>query len=57
MANIAKLLKGNIYQEFKERAQRPLDESVKAAKEVRRKLDDFRAKLEFHSFDSEAGSC
>ncbi len=56
VANIAKLLKGNIHEEFKERAQRFLNESVKAAKEVQRKLDDFRTKLEFHSFNSEAGS-
>ncbi len=56
MANIAKLLKGDIHEEFKERAQRALNESAKAAKEGRRKLDDLRARLEFRSVDSEAGS-
>jgi hypothetical protein len=56
VANIAKLLKGDIHEEFKERAQRPLDESAKVAKEGRQKLDELQARLEFHSFDSEAGS-
>ncbi len=56
MATIAKLLRGDVHEEFKERAQRALDESVKAAKEGRRKLDDLRARLKFRSFDSEAGS-
>jgi hypothetical protein len=39
--------------EFKERA---LQDSAKMAKEGQRKLGDLRARLEFCSFDSEAGS-
>jgi hypothetical protein len=53
---IAKLLRGDIHEKFKERVQRALDESVKAAKEGRQKLDNLRARLEFCSFHSEAGS-
>jgi hypothetical protein len=56
MANLAKMLKGNIHEEFKERAQRALDESAKMAKEGQRRLGDLRARLEFRSFDSEAVS-
>ncbi len=47
VTNVAKLLKGNIYEEFKKRAWMSLDESVKAAKEGRRKLDDLRQNLSF----------
>ncbi len=56
MASIATMLKGNIHKELKERAQRALDESVEAAKVEQQRLDTLRARLEFHSFDSEAGS-
>jgi hypothetical protein len=54
--SIARLLKGNIYDEFKERAQRALEESVEAVRVGQHKFDAFRARLEFHSFDLEAGS-
>jgi hypothetical protein len=53
---LAKLLKGNIHEEFKERAQRALDRSAKVAKEGERRLDNLQARLEFRRFDSEAGS-
>ncbi len=55
VASLARLLKGNIHEELKERAQRALDESVEAAKVGQQRLDTFRVRLEFHSFDSEAG--
>jgi hypothetical protein len=42
--------------EFKERAQQAVQESAKIAREGRRKLGDLRARLEFRSFDSKAGS-
>ncbi len=48
--------KENIPNEFKERAQRVLQDSTKMAKEGQRKLGNLRARLEFRSFDSEAGS-
>jgi hypothetical protein len=53
VANLARLLKGNIHEELKERAQRALDES--ATKVGQQRMDTFRVRLEFHSFDSEAG--
>jgi hypothetical protein len=56
MVNLAKMLKENVLEEFKERAQRALHESAKVAKEGQRKLDDLRARLEFRSFNSEASS-
>jgi hypothetical protein len=56
VANLAKMLKKDISVEFKERAQRALDDSAKMAKEGQCKLGDLRARLEFSSFDSEAGS-
>ncbi len=56
MVSIATMLKGNIHKELKERAQRALDESVETAKVEQQRLDTLRARLEFHSFDSEAGS-
>ncbi len=40
VSNLAKLLKGNIREEFKERAQRALDKSAKDAKEGRLGLGD-----------------
>jgi hypothetical protein len=56
VVSIARLLKGNVHEEFKERAQRALDESVEAARVGKQRLDAFQARLEFHSFHSEAGS-
>ncbi len=56
VASIARMLKGDIHKEFKERARKALDESAEAARTGQRKLDSFRARLEFHSFDLEAGS-
>jgi hypothetical protein len=56
MVNLAQMLKENMPNEFKERAQRALQDSAKMAKEGQRKLGDLRARLEFRSFDSEAGS-
>jgi hypothetical protein len=50
------MLKENIPNEFKEHAQRAVQESTKMARERKRKLGDLRAWLEFRSFDSEAGS-
>ncbi len=55
VASIARMLKGDIHEELKERAQRASDESVEAAKAGQQRLDTFRARLEFHSFNSEAG--
>jgi hypothetical protein len=56
MVNLVQMLKENMPNEFKERAQRALQDSAKMAKEGQRKLGDLRARLEFRSFDSEAGS-
>jgi hypothetical protein len=56
VVSIARLLKGNIQEKLKERAQRALDESVEAAKVGQQRLDTFWGRLDFHSFDSEAGS-
>ncbi len=56
VVNLAQMLKENMPNEFKERAQRTLQDSTKMAKEGQRKLGDLRARLEFRSFDSEAGS-
>jgi hypothetical protein len=50
------MLEENILNEFKERAQRAPQNSAKMAKEGQCKLGDLRARLEFCSFDSEAGS-
>ncbi len=52
MASIARLLKGNIHEELKERAQRALDESVEAAMVGQQRVDTFQVRLEFHSFYS-----
>jgi hypothetical protein len=43
VTSIARLLKGNIHEEFKERAQRALDESMEAARVGQQKLDAFQA--------------
>ncbi len=56
MVNLAQMLKQDIPNEFKEPAQRALQESAKMAKEGQCKLGDLKARLEFRSFDSEAGS-
>jgi hypothetical protein len=56
VVSLAQTLKDTIPVEFKERAQRAVQESAKIAKEGRHKLGDLRARLEFCSFDSEAGS-
>ncbi len=53
---MAQMLKGTIHEELGERAQRALDESVEAACTDQQKLDAIRARLEFHSIGSEAGS-
>jgi hypothetical protein len=41
VASIARMLKGNIHKELKERAQRALEKSVKVAKEGQQRLDTF----------------
>jgi hypothetical protein len=56
VVSLAQTLKDTIPVKFKERAQRAVQESAKIAREGRCKLGDLRARLEFHSFDSEAGS-
>ncbi len=56
LASMAKMLKGNIHEELGERAQRALDESMEVARVGQQKQDALRARLEFHSFDSKAGS-
>jgi hypothetical protein len=56
VTGMAKLLKGKVREEFGERAQRALDESVEAAKKGKQRLNVIRARLDFHSGDSEAGS-
>jgi MoaA/NifB/PqqE/SkfB family radical SAM enzyme len=56
VVSLAQTLKENIPNELKERVQRALQDSTKMARVVRRKLGDLRARLEFRSFDSEAGS-
>jgi hypothetical protein len=42
--------------EFKERAQQAVLDSIKIAEERKRRLEHLRARLEFRSADSEAGS-
>jgi hypothetical protein len=56
VVSLAQTLKDTIPVEFKERAQRAVQDSTKIAKEGRRKLGDLRAWLKFRSFDSEVGS-
>jgi hypothetical protein len=56
VVSLAQMLKDNIPVEFKECDQRAVQESTKMAREGRRKLGDLRARLEFHSLDSKAGS-
>jgi hypothetical protein len=55
VASIARMLKGNIHEEFKEKAQRALDESVEAARVGQRKLDAFRARLELLLLPTDIG--
>ncbi len=56
VASLAQALKETIPIEFKERGQRAVQDSVKIARDGKRWLGDLRARLEFRSFDSEAGS-
>jgi hypothetical protein len=56
VVSLAQTLKDTIPAKFKERAQQAVQESAKIAREGRRKLGDLRARLEFRSFDSKAGS-
>ncbi len=56
VASLAQALKETIPAEFKERAQQAIQDSAKLADEGRRRLGDLRARLEFRSADSEAGS-
>ncbi len=56
MASLAQTLKETIPAEFKERAQQAIRDSAKIAEEGKRRLGDLRARLEFRSADSEAGS-
>jgi hypothetical protein len=57
VASIARMLKGNIHEELRDRAQGAHEKSVEAARVGQQKVDALRARLNFHSFDSEAGSC
>jgi hypothetical protein len=54
--SLGQSLKETIPAEFKERAQQAIQDSVKIAEEGRRWLGHARARLEFRSADSEAGS-
>ncbi len=54
--SLAQALKETIPAEFKERVQQAIRDSAKIAEEGRRRLGDLRARLEFRSADSEAGS-
>ncbi len=56
VASMAQALKETIPAEFKERAQQAIRDSAKIAEEGKRWLGDLRARLEFRSTDSEAGS-
>jgi hypothetical protein len=56
VASLAQALKETIPAEFKERAKQAIRDSAKIAEEGRRRLGDLRARLEFRSTDSEAGS-
>jgi hypothetical protein len=56
VASLAQALKETIPAEFKERAQQAIRDSAKIAEEGKRWLGDLRARLEFRSADSEAGS-
>jgi hypothetical protein len=56
VVSLAQALKETILVEFKERARQAVQDSAKIAREGKRKLGDLRARLEFRSFYSEAGS-
>jgi hypothetical protein len=56
VASMAQALKETVPAEFKERAQQAIRDSAKMVEEGRRRLGDLRARLEFRSADSEAGS-
>jgi hypothetical protein len=56
VVSLAQVLKETIPAEFKERAQQAVQDSAKITREGKRRLGDLRARLKFHSFDSEAGS-
>jgi hypothetical protein len=56
VVSLAQALKETIPAEFKERAQQEIRDSAKIAEEGKRRLGDLRARLEFCSLDSEAGS-
>ncbi len=56
MVSLAQALKETIPAEFKERAQQAIRDSAKIAEEGKCRLGDLRARLEFRSLDSEAGS-
>jgi hypothetical protein len=56
MESLGQSLKETIPAEFKERAQQAVQDSVRIAEEGRRWLGHVRARLEFRSADSEAGS-
>jgi hypothetical protein len=56
VASNPRMLKGNLHEELGERAQIAFDESVDAAKVGQQKLNAIRARLDFHSVDSEASS-
>jgi hypothetical protein len=56
VASLARTLKETMPIEFKERAQQAVLDSIKIAEEGKRRLEHLRARLEFRSADSEAGS-
>jgi hypothetical protein len=56
VASNPRILKGNLHEELGERAQIAFDESVDAAKVWQQKLNAIRARLDFHSVNSEASS-
>ncbi len=56
MVSLGQALKETIPAEFKERAQQAIRDSAKIAEEGKRRLGDLRARLEFRSLDSKAGS-
>jgi hypothetical protein len=56
VASLGQTLKETIPVEFKERAQQAIQDSVKIAEEGKRRLGQLRARLQFRSANSEAGS-
>ncbi len=56
VASLGQMLKETIPVEFKERAQQAIQDSVKIAEEGKRRLGQLRARLQFRSANSEAGS-